>query len=248
MDDNSGNFEISRISLTEQVCDLMKHNLTCGLWKVGEKIPSEGQLAEMFKVNKLTIRIAIQKLNAMGILETRTGSGTFVISFDFNNYIKEVYDFYIEPELIENISEYRQTIEITCARLAIERATVKNLEEFAKLFNEYEQIKQGITEPLSDEDFSKIAQADIAFHRHICKMSHNKLFIYAFAIAEQSLYEYMLMLNKERIQKWQQKGFTSTDILFSKDTHKEIYQAILDKDYERCKAYYIDMINPSAEW
>lgn len=241
-------YNITRTSITEQVCDSMKQNVIDGTWKVGDKLPSEGQLSEMFGVNKLTIRIALQKLNALGILETRTGSGTYVISFNFTNYIQEAYHFYMEPELINQVNEYRQAIEIKSAQLAIERATSQDLLEFKEILENYQEIWLATDTPPSEESFSDIAWADIAFHRHICKMSHNKLFCYAFTLAEQTLYEYILMMNKNRVGYWNKTGTDFSKIVREKDTHAIIYKAITDSDFETCRKYYLDMINPEANW
>jgi GntR family transcriptional regulator len=47
-------------------------------FSLGEKIPSENELAEKFNVNRLTIRQAIAQLTQEGFLESRRGEGTFV--------------------------------------------------------------------------------------------------------------------------------------------------------------------------
>ncbi len=52
----------------------------------GDKIPSENQLAEQFKVTRLTVRQAIQLLTQEGLLASRRGNGTFVT--DNENLIK----------------------------------------------------------------------------------------------------------------------------------------------------------------
>lgn len=49
-------------------------------WKKGDKIPSERDLAEEFKVSRMTARQAVSSLVEEGLLERRRGSGTFVAS------------------------------------------------------------------------------------------------------------------------------------------------------------------------
>lgn len=77
------NMRIKKVSASEQVCEAIQEQISGGVWRVGDKLPSESELAQKFGVNRLTVRMALQKLNALGIVETRTGSGTFVIEFDF---------------------------------------------------------------------------------------------------------------------------------------------------------------------
>ncbi len=236
--------KIIRTSVTDQVCESIKEQIRKGEYKVGQLLPSESKLAELYGVNKLTIRIALQRLNALGILDTQTGVGTYVKDFDFNDYIQEVFDFYAEPELVNQISEYRQVIEVTCSELACERRTEEDLKEFAEIYQAYKDAWPDAEHPETAAEFEKIAEADIDFHRHICKMSHNKLFLYAFTIAERTLREYMMMLNKKRVTKWRETGDISYALTKKQDTHGEIYQAIVDGDVEKVRAYYTAMINP----
>lgn len=51
-----------------------------GQWQVGERIPSERDLAKVFNVSRMTLRQAVQTLVDEGILERRVGSGTYVSS------------------------------------------------------------------------------------------------------------------------------------------------------------------------
>ena len=48
--------------------------------EIGQKIPNEFELAQLFGVGRSTIREAVKSLVSKGILEVRRGSGTFVIS------------------------------------------------------------------------------------------------------------------------------------------------------------------------
>ena len=88
------NLKIKKVSAADMVCSKMKDLVVKGEWAVGDKIPSESDLAESFGVNRLTVRIALQRLNALGILETRVGDGSYVRSFDFSNHIAEISDLF----------------------------------------------------------------------------------------------------------------------------------------------------------
>ena len=70
--------KIKKKSTADLVCEKMKSMISNGTWQYYQKIPSESDLAEMFGVNRLTVRIALQRLNALGILDTRVGDGTYV--------------------------------------------------------------------------------------------------------------------------------------------------------------------------
>ena len=56
----------------------LKDNLIQGTWKPGEKLASENELASLFGVSRITIRQALSRLAALGLVETRLGEGSFV--------------------------------------------------------------------------------------------------------------------------------------------------------------------------
>ena len=65
-------------ALYQQIKGLITQDLQAGLWKPGEVIPSEFELAARFKVSQGTVRKAIDELAAENLLVRRQGKGTFV--------------------------------------------------------------------------------------------------------------------------------------------------------------------------
>ena len=61
---------------------------------MGERLPSESEFADIFGVNRLSIRMALQKLSAVGIIETRVGEGSFVKEFSMRSFIDEISVFF----------------------------------------------------------------------------------------------------------------------------------------------------------
>lgn len=237
------NTQIQKISAADQVCDRVKQKIRAGEWNIGDRLPAESELAAMFGVNRLTVRIALQKLNALGVLETKNGSGTYVVPFSFDDYIQEVSDFYMEPSLLENVCEFRKTVEIECARLAMERGTE---EEFVELECRMTKLHEAMANPPEQkpeeekrEYCRKLAELDLAFHRQICEMAHNKLYLYSFIVAQSSIYQYVLLLNWQRADSF--RSGTS-------DPHPEIVRAMREKDFEACKKSYIRMVDHKNEW
>ncbi len=64
--------------LYQQIKGLITRELQAGVWKPGEAIPSELDLAARFKVSQGTVRKAIDELAAENLLVRRQGKGTFV--------------------------------------------------------------------------------------------------------------------------------------------------------------------------
>ena len=63
-----------------KIHDQLKQDIDRGVWEIGDKLPSERDLADMFNVSRMTSRQAITLLVEEGVLDRRLGSGTFVAS------------------------------------------------------------------------------------------------------------------------------------------------------------------------
>ena len=51
-----------------------------GELKLGDQLPPERELTEIFKVSRTTVREAIRTLESMKLLQCRQGSGTYVLA------------------------------------------------------------------------------------------------------------------------------------------------------------------------
>ena len=237
--------KIKKESAVDLVCNKMKEQINSGNWPVDHKIPSESDLADAFGVNRLTVRLALQKLNTLGVLETRVGEGTFVRPFSFSAHMREISEFYITPKVLEDISEYRKIIEIECARLAMERASGEELaelrlccERYAEALTEYQSVSGDAPFDVVERLYQRVNETDIGFHAAICKMSHNDLLIHAFSIARAAISQFIKTMGVPKLEEWKKRDNTT-----SIKTHWGVYQAIVERDFEKCKRIYTDMID-----
>lgn len=72
----------SPIPLYYQLKSFILNQITTGVWKAGEQIPSEAELCEQFQVSRTTIRQAINELVTQGKLIRTQGRGTFVTQYN----------------------------------------------------------------------------------------------------------------------------------------------------------------------
>src|SRR5512134_254698 len=61
-----------------QLAEGLRQQILKGMYRPGEKLPSENMLVEMSKVSPMTVRRAINLWASQGIVTTTRGSGTFV--------------------------------------------------------------------------------------------------------------------------------------------------------------------------
>ena len=72
------------VPLYHQLQVVLKAEIESGRWQPGEQIPTESQLAEDFRVSKITVRQAIQNLVDLGYVRREHGRGTFVAQRKFD--------------------------------------------------------------------------------------------------------------------------------------------------------------------
>lgn len=68
----------SNVPLHVEVASLLRSRILSGDLKSGEKLPSLAELAQTFGVTSLTVRQAMNTLDAEGLIERASGRGTFV--------------------------------------------------------------------------------------------------------------------------------------------------------------------------
>jgi GntR family transcriptional repressor for pyruvate dehydrogenase complex len=155
-------FEVLRRNkLYEQVAgqleDLIVHRL-----KPGDKLPPERQLAAMFKVSRSSIRDAIRRLEAMGMVEPRQGAGTVVRDFSEASAANPLTSVLLQKrKLVDELLEVRQMIEpVLAARAATHSSPAAIAAMEAILRRQGEKVRRGELTMEEDSEFHyAIAQA-----------------------------------------------------------------------------------------
>ena len=130
--------------LASQVEDALMDDILNKPVPIGEKIPNEYELAEMYGVGRSTIRETVKSLVSKGILEVRQGSGTYVIGTDtlendplgFSKY-EDKYKLALE------LFEVRLMLEPEIAALAAQKATEQDKEYIE---NKYHAVVEKVSE------------------------------------------------------------------------------------------------------
>ncbi len=205
---------IQKINAVEQVFEQMQGLLIEGEWKAGDKLPSENELSATFGVSRMTIRQAMQKLKALGLIETRTGSGSYVREINPEDSLNELIPLmYIGEPSQMHVFQFREMIDSESVRIATPRADEKGL---AKL----EDILAKMKKAADEDDLTSFSAYDLKYHMAIVKMTENPMMIKAYDILRNVLKDSMISV----IEKMKYKpalGF-----------HKKILDAMKKKDAE----------------
>ena len=95
-----------------------------GTLKPGQKLASERELAQQFEVSRPSVREAIQKLVAKGILESYQGGGNYVSETIGAGFSDPLLELLIKhPEAQHDLLEFRHALEGLCAHYAALRRT-----------------------------------------------------------------------------------------------------------------------------
>lgn len=135
--------------------------------QIGEKLPNEFELGEMFQAGRSTIREAVKSLVTKGVLEVRRGDGT---------YVKSHCTLEEDPLGLSKLGDkYKLALELFDVRIALEpeiaaaaatHATEENKKSLKDLCDEVERAYR------AGEDH--IPQ-DLAFHTCIARCSQNRV-------------------------------------------------------------------------
>lgn len=79
--------------LYAQLITTFEAKIGSGEWSIGERLPSERELCEMFSVSRITIRRAMAEAEAKGLVERVHGVGNFVAAPKMRQSLKEVKSF-----------------------------------------------------------------------------------------------------------------------------------------------------------
>lgn len=139
----------------------------------GERLPGERQLAESLGVSRVSVRAALQKLKAQGLLTSVQGGGTRVAaataSLDDNLTTLARSRF----ENLRDLAEIRMALETWAARRAAERAEAEDVAEIKRLLD---AMRADTTARDADK-----AENDARFHLAIGKAAGSAVYIHFLA-------------------------------------------------------------------
>ncbi|MEV6772035.1 FadR/GntR family transcriptional regulator [Nocardia sp. NPDC051030] len=113
--------QVQRIGATEAVFRRLKSLIHSGEYAVGDRLPGEIALAKEFGVSRPVVREALHACAILGLTETRTGRGTFVVSNKEGNQLT------FAGVDARDLIEARRLVEIPAAGFAAERRTPDQL-------------------------------------------------------------------------------------------------------------------------
>ena len=136
----------------------------------GDRLPTEGEIGEMFQVSRSVVREAVRSLASRNVIETRRGAGPVVAAVPASA-VSTSLSLYLRGRQVDlsyrNVHEARIAVEIEVVQLAAQRATHAAVGHLRDI---YEAMGLALAK---GEDISKL---DLKFHREIANAAGNEVF------------------------------------------------------------------------
>lgn len=112
--------------------------------KPGDKLPGERELAEMLGVSRSSIRDAIRRLELVGLVEPRQGSGTRVREISTETLVSPLANVIAHKrQLVGELLEFRQMLEPGMAARAAEHATPEDVARMEEILRRQDRKVRG---------------------------------------------------------------------------------------------------------
>jgi len=155
------------LSVTDAITEKLEAMIVEGIFKPGDTLPPERQLARDFAVSRASLRQALSVLESRGLILSRQGGGNYVCDVVKKSFSDPLLDLIKRHhELKFQVIELRQTLECSAAFYAAERATAEDRVIIRQRLNELKAIVR-MKNPKEE------ARADLELHLSIADAAHN---------------------------------------------------------------------------
>lgn len=183
----------------------------------GDRLPAERALAQQTGVSRSSVRIGLRALSAMGVIQSRHGSGTFITDGPPALESEPLQLMAALHGVTRNtMFEARRLLEVGVAGLSAERATGEDLvaiaEEVTSMF-------------ASLDDPQAFLVHDIRFHRAVAMASGNPILASLVEMVSSLFYE----SRKANVHR-------ARDFRESAEMHRRIYHAVRAHDADAARA------------
>lgn len=162
---------IKQKKLSDTIVAHLEQMIVDGRLRTGQKMPSERQLAQQFNVSRPSLREAIQKLEAKGVVERKHGGGTYVVNTVNDKLTQPLFELLAKhPESQFDLLEFRHALEGISSFYAALRGTKADLERI-------EESIKGIVQS-QDAEINEQVDTLVEFYHRIAEASHNVILMH----------------------------------------------------------------------
>jgi len=179
-------------SLSAKIADAIRSAIVDGRLLVGDRLPSEAELADQYGVSRATVREALKRLAAQSLIRTERGAfgGAFVHHLSYEEARAQQVTtstllLGMNAVSFQVACEARYALERSCTSLAAARRTEALLDAMRN------EIARQSDPVLTDEAF---CASDVAFHRALVDSAGNPVLSYHLAGSVEAMQPLMNMI------------------------------------------------------
>lgn len=211
----------TRGNLTDELLAQIVTQINTGKLRPGTKLPTEGELVQSHGVSRTVVREAIQRLQAMGLITTRHGVGSFVCEPPRKKgFLPAPLKIGAALDLMA-IMELRLGLETEAAALAAVRRTRKDLDSLEQALKQFDkELSEG----------GDGIDSDFQFHLAIMSATQNRYFTDVFSALGSTA------IPRSRCRIDGTEVWRSEYLKRVKTEHEDIYNAILRGESDAARA------------
>ena len=209
------------VEIAKQILAAIKE----GLYKVGERLPSEEEIAAMTGTSRSSVREALGALQIAGVVEAKAGRGTYVKkAIESPELGMEVLQLLAREKIgLFEVIEARQIIEIGIAEYIADDLTIPDIERLEKVVGDMQKA-------ISTKDWGMYRRAHRDFHLILAEVTKNTVI--------KNIIERLIDLGKNEM--WKHLSIWAGDPKLEKVTesfeeHESILFALKKKDKDLFK-------------
>lgn len=168
---------VRRSNLVDEVIAQLRAQIERREARAGDRLPSEAEMARSLGVGRSTLREAMRVLAHLGLVESRSGTGTFLTG----RHLRPVSgDRDVSIHELEQTLDFRYGVEVTACRLAALHRSEDQMQEM--------RTRWAACMALGASDaYAEFAERDFAFHRAVVAGAQNSLLLNAFDIGAEAI-------------------------------------------------------------
>ncbi|WP_319562638.1 FadR/GntR family transcriptional regulator [Marispirochaeta sp.] len=160
-----GKIETSQIKI--QVYEKCKSMIVSGAWAPGDRLPSESQLCAQLGVSRVSVRAALQSLEAQGFIEIRRGEGSYVKHFNLSDQLELLLPiFALGKKDILDVLKFRLITEPSFMPYVIDNASQDDIDALELILKKMKT---------NTSNMRKHAQLDEQFHFKLTEIVNNSV-------------------------------------------------------------------------
>ena len=222
---------VQKTTVVNQVMDQIRDLIASGVYKPGDKLPTEKELAEQLGVGRSSIRETMKVFNYLGVLESKSAKGTFVCSRSSISREVLTWALLLGEDDIKMVIDLRAAIELWSYLQLTERFRTAP-EASTTIVKDLNEILDTMSKAIADQNAPAVIQADYDFHRRIIAGVSNSLFV--------EFYDILRSFLLKEIEASQSRYMDRSKIL---EEHRALLDALESCDLQKAASSYQDHIN-----